>query len=161
MPPLSLFLLCMWFWPCLCMWRGMKAHLKGRANTIKVCPYHLIRLEETDRHGDGSTAHPTMAPALNTVPSTNQTVSQSGLRLSFNSGLKHETTVYSLAWGSGGCWVCFFSHQPQQACLCDFLFSENVTFVDRGQPLFFLRGFVISRHLAKCCKSLHSKEFAL
>lgn len=95
----------------------------------------------------------------NMVPSTNQTVRQSGLRLGFNSRLKHETTVYSLAWGSGSCWVCFF-HQPQQARLYDFLFSGNVTFVDRGQTL-YLRGFVISCHLVKCCKSLHSKEIAM
>jgi len=55
---------------------------------------------------------------------------------------------------------CVFFHQPQQARLYDFLFSGNVTFVDRGQTL-FLRGFVISCHLVKCCKSLHSKEIAM
>lgn len=63
----------------------------------------------------------------------------------------------SLAWGSGGCWVCFFISPASAGLLFDFLFSENVTFVDRGRPL-FLRGFVISCHLVKCSKSLHNKR---
>lgn len=53
---------------------------------------------------------------------------------------------------------CVFSPAPAGPLFFDFLFSENVTFVDRGR-LLFVRGFVISCHLAKCCKSLHSKEF--
>lgn len=52
--------------------------------------------------------------------------------------------------------MCLFS--PVSAGpLFDFLLSENVTFVNRGPPL-FLRGFVISCHLVKCSKSLHSQR---
>lgn len=150
----------MWFWRCLCTWRGMKARLKGRANTIKVCPYQLIRPEEMDGHGDGSTAPPTMAPALNTVPSTNQTVRRSGLRLSFNSGLKPETTVYSLAWGRRDCWVCFFFTSSSRHAFVTFCSLKMLLLLTEDSP-YFLRGFVISCHLVKCCKSLHSKEFAM
>lgn len=144
MQPLLPCSLCMWFWLCLFMWPGTRARLRRRANTIKARPYQLIRPEETDRCGHGSTPPPSHT---HTAPSTKQTVRGSGLRLGFNPRSK-QLLYHSLAWGSGGGRVCFFS--PASAGpLFDFLFSENVTFVDRGQPL-FLRGFVISCHLAKC-----------
>lgn len=140
----------MWFWLCLFTWLGTRApRLKGRAKTIKACPYRLMRPQETDRRGHGSTAPPPRAPALNSAPSTNQTVRGSGLRLGFNPRFKQETVLLFPGMGK---WrlLGVFVHQPQQARYFDFiLFSENVTFVDRGRPL-FLRGFVISCPLAKC-----------
>ncbi|KAF1384511.1 hypothetical protein PFLUV_G00120990 [Perca fluviatilis] len=102
MQPLLQCSLCMWFWLCLFMWRGTKARLKGRAKTIKACPYQLVRPEETGqtqawirRAPPPTHPNPTplWAPTLNTAPSTNQTVRGSGLRLGFNTRLKHETTV--------------------------------------------------------------------
>lgn len=51
------------------------------------------------------------------------------------------------------------AHQPQRARLLDFLFfSENITFVNRGQP-WFLRGFVISCALSPfSAKSLSCRK---
>lgn len=135
------------------MWPGTKARLKARANMIKARPYQLIRPAEMDwrrqlLHHHHGLRHLTRHH-LQTL---------FGLRSGFNPRLKHETTVFSLAWGSGGCWVCFLTSISRPAFLT-LLFSENVTFIDRGQSL-FLRGFVLSCHSAKRCKSHHSSSLS-
>lgn len=74
--------------------------------------------------------------------------------------LKSEATLFP-GRGGGGVEPAGCAFSPASASLLfDVLFSENITFVDRGRPV-FLRGFVISCHLAKCSKSLLSKEFVL
>lgn len=77
----------------------------------KAHPCQLVGPEEMDKRWHGYTAT-TIALAVNTVPPTSQTVRGSGSLLGFNLRLKYESTVYSLAWGSGACWVCFFKSTP-------------------------------------------------
>lgn len=127
---------CMWFWLCLFMWPGMKARLKGRANTIRAGPYQLVRLKGTGRQTQAKIHRPpAWALAVNTAPSTNQKVSRSGLGLGFNLRLKHETvTVFSPSWGEWRLLGVFFFFPT--GSLFDFLFSENITFAYWGQTPF-------------------------
>lgn len=125
----------MWFWLCLFTWPGTKARLKGRANTIKARPYQLVRPEETDRHGHGSTAPPPWAPALNTAPSTNQTVRGSGLRLGFNARSKQESTSLFPDMGEWRLLGVFF-HQPQQARSLTFCSLKMLLLSTKNGPYF-------------------------
>lgn len=137
------------------MWPGTKACLKARANMIKACPYQLVRPEETGRQTQaGNQTHPAppatppkimgIETIYNIAPSTKQALRLPGW--GFYLRLKSETTLFpGLGWVEPA--VCAFS--PASAgLLFDVLSSENITFVDGGRPL-FLRGFVISSHLAK------------
>lgn len=117
----------------------MKARLKGRAKMTKACRSRLVRPREAFRHGHGSTG-PTPAPwgpALNPAPSTKQAARGSGLRFGSNLRLKLETVLLfpGLPVEAVGCVFSPASAGP----LFDFLFSDNVTFVDKGRPPFFKR----------------------
>lgn len=103
--------LCMWFWLCLFTWPGMKARLKGRANTIKAYPHSPVRLEGTGRQTDrgiGPQCPPT-PPLSHTMGSSTKLVTMV---------LVGGPTVFSVAGAAGGCWCvllcccCFFSAGP-------------------------------------------------
>lgn len=140
------------------MWPGTKARLKARANMIKACPYQLMWPAEMDWRRQGPTQpllhHHHHHHGLQRL-TLHHLQTLSGLCLGFNPEVK--------AWNYcifPGVWEWrLFSHQHPQARFLTLLFSENVTFVDRGQPL-FLRGFVISCHSAKCCKSHHRNSLS-
>lgn len=90
--------------------------------------------------GDGQKRHgsyppPPWAPAVNTAPSTNQTVRGSGLRLGSNTRLKHYITPWQGEWSAG----CVF-YQLQQVCFLTSCSLEMLLLLtEEGH---FLRGFV-------------------
>ncbi|KAF3838150.1 hypothetical protein F7725_009918 [Dissostichus mawsoni] len=117
------------------MWPGTKEpRLKGRANTIKACPYRLVGPEETDRSGMDRTP-PTMGSSSKHSTIAHQTVMGSGSRLGSNTRLKH----YFIPWRGEWSPRCVFYQLQQVRFLTSCSLEMLLLLTEEGH---FLRGFV-------------------